>query len=365
MASSSTNLIIAAVLLVLALVGIVARKTYFYLPLRELKRRAEKHDRQAARLYRAAAYGSSLKALLWLYIGLTGAASLILLARRLPVWAGLLIVGPLLWVAFSLIPATRVTKVGAWVTRVVTPPLVWLLNYLHPWLERGSGLVEDRYLVPQHTRLFEREDLLDLITRQQHQPDNRLTDEELEIVRRALRFDDYKVSDVMTPRKKVKTILADDVIGPVLIDEIHKSGHDCALVRESKKGPFVGTLALKRLSLESSGKVSDHMEQTVYYLNENDPLGQALHAFFVTNHSQFVVINSSEEYVGVLTIEDILRQLLGHVPGDDFDQYANPMMVANRHIKSRAATDEELAEAEPKAAETNETPVKTDEEMVE
>lgn len=350
MTNPSTNLTLAVILLLLAWLGIVARKTYFYLPIRELKRRAAKHDRTADQLYRAAAYGRSLKALLWLYIGLTVSASLVLLARQFPVWASLLIVGPLLWVAFSLIPSTRTTKIGVLITRLITPFLVWLLNYLHPLLDRGTDYVERRYDATGHTKLFEREDLLELIKRQQHQPDNRLTDEELEIVRRALSFNDYKVSDVMTSRKRIKTVLAGDTIGPVLIDDIHKSGHDCALVRETRKGPIIGTLAFKRLNLQSSGHVRDHMESTVYYLHESDPLGQALHAFFVTNHAEFVVINSSEEYIGVLTIEDILRQLLGHVPGDDFDQYANPVLVAGRHVKP-----EKPAKA----------PAKTDEEMVE
>lgn len=358
---STTDLTLAVILLLMALLGIVARKTYFYLPLRELKRRAEKHDRQAARLYRAAAYGNSLRGLLWLYIGLTGAASLVLLARLLPVWASLLIVGPLLWIAFSLIPATRTTRAGILVTRLTTPPLVWLLNYLHPALDRSTEMVGQRYTGPIHTKLFEREDLLDLIKRQQHQADNRLTDEELEIIRRALKFNDRKISDVMAPRKKVKTVLAGDTIGPVLIDEIHKSGQDCALVREGRKGPFVGTLAFKRLNLESSGKVSDHMDPAVYYLHENDPLSQALHAFFVTNHSAFVVIDNSEDYVGLLTVEDLLRQLLGHLPGDDFDQYANPVLVASRHVKPEKPSKKR--DDEP--PEPDETPVKTDEEVIE
>lgn len=347
-----TNLTLAVILLLLALVGIVARKTYFYLPIRELKRRAERHDGQAAQLYRAAAYGNSLRGLLWLYIGLTGAASLILMARQFPVWLSLLIVGPLLWIAFSLIPATRTTRAGVLVTRLTTPILVWLLNYLHPLLDSGTDAIEKRYIRPEHTKLFEREDLLELIKLQHHQPDNRLTAEELEIVRRALCFGDYKVSEVMTARKKVKIILADDAIGPVLIDEIHKSGQNYALVRETRKGPFVGTLSFRRLSLKSAGKVRNLMDPTVYYLHENDSLSQALHAFFVTNHAVFVVIDSAEDYVGMLTVEDILRQLLGHVPGDDFDQYANPELVASRYVK-------------PEKDYKKDDPVKTEEEVVE
>jgi CBS domain containing-hemolysin-like protein len=351
-----TNLVSAIILLLLALMGVVIRKTYYYLPVRELKRRAEKHDKLAVQLYRAVAYGNSLRTLLWLYIGLTSAASLVLLARLLPIWASLLIVGPLLWIAFSLVPATRTTRVGARLTMFVTPLIAWLLNYLHPLLSRGAEVVEQRYTRPEHTGLYEREDLLELIERQQRQTDSRLTDEELEIVKRALSFDNYKVSDIMTPRKRIKTLLGDDTVGPILIDEVHKSGQAYALVRESGKGPFVGTLLFSRLNLSSNGQVRDVMDSTVYYLHDNDPLGQALHAFFVTNHPLFVVVDSFEEYVGVLTIAAALKQLLGHVPGDDFDQYADPAIVAARHTKTPKPEKSDKADK---------TPAKTEAEVVE
>ena len=37
------DLALAIIFLLLAIGGVVVRKTYFYIPLRELKRRAEKH----------------------------------------------------------------------------------------------------------------------------------------------------------------------------------------------------------------------------------------------------------------------------------------------------------------------------------
>ena len=348
--------ILPVVLLLLALAGVVVRKTYYALPVRELKRRAAKQDKLAVQLYRAVAYGNSLRVLLWLYIGLASAASLVLLARLLPIWVSLLIVGPLLWIAFSFVPASRTTRLGAGLTRLVTPLIAWLLNYLHPLLSRGADVVEKRYTAPDHTGLFEREDLLELVEKQQRQPDSRISDEELEIVKRALRFDDHKVRDIMTPRKRIKTVLADDTIGPILIDEVHKSGQDHVLVRESRKGEFVGTLAFKQLDIKSSGKVRDIMADTIYYLHENDPLSQALHAFFATNRSIFVVVNNFEECAGVLTIESVLKQLLGHIPGDDFDRHTDIVAVAARHTK---------ADKPEEAEETDETPVKTDDKVVE
>ncbi len=327
-----SNLVLAILFLFLAFGGVVVRKTYYYLPAYELKRRAEQNDRLASQLYRAVAYGNSLRGLLWLYIGLTTAAGLILLARSLHIWLSLLIVAPLLWIAFSFIPATHITRLDTGLTKLVTPIIARLLNYVHPLLDRSTNIVQRRYIGSEQTRLFEREDLLELIERQGFQTDNRLTDEELQIVRQALSFSDYKVSEILIPRKKIKTVLANDTVGPVLIDELHKSGQQHVLVRDKSKGQVIGTLAVGQLGLESSGKVRDLMDHTVYYLHQDDYLSDALHAFFVTNHSMFVVVNSFEEFVGIVTVGSMIHQLLGHIPGDDFDQYANLSAVAARHV---------------------------------
>ena len=347
------NFVVALALLVLALAIIVIRKTYYSVPLHELKRQAERHEPLAKVIYPAVAYGNSLRSLLWLTIGFLSAASIILLARNLPVWASLLIVGPVLWIAFSWLPASRVTRVGAWLTKLVTPSVVWLLNWLHPALSRGADAVEKRYTAAKHTGLFERADVMALIEKQQKQADNRLSAEELDIVKRALQFSDYNVGDVLTSRKEIKTVLADDVVGPILIDELHQSGQSLVLVRESKKGPVVGSLEFRRLDLHSKGHVRDVMNTVVYYLHENDSLGEALHAFFVTNHSIFVVVNSFEEYLGIITVENILHQLLGHMPGDDFDQYTDMAAVAARHTNTKKPLeiDAEIDMAEEENAE--------------
>ncbi|PIZ63281.1 hypothetical protein COY17_00990 [Candidatus Saccharibacteria bacterium CG_4_10_14_0_2_um_filter_52_9] len=346
------SLTFAIILLLLAIGGIVVRKTYYSLPTRELKRQAENNDPQAASFYRAVAYGGSLRSLLWLYIGLTSAASFILLARQLPVWASLLIVGPLLWATFSWLPATRVTAIGTKLTGFVTPLITKILSYLHPVLHR-TARVADKHVAAAHTGLFERDDLVRLIEQQQSQTDSRFSDEELEIAKRALGFADRQVGDILTSRKKIKTVMADDTIGPILIDELHKSGQGVVLVRAKAKDPIIGTLEFKRLNLESTGTVRDVMNPAVYYIHEEDSLGEALHAFFATNHPVFVVVNSFEEFVGVITIENILQELLGHVPGEEFAHHTNLEAVAGRHSKA-PETEESVAE-----------PVKADEEVIE
>ena len=325
-----TNYIIATILLLLAIAGVVVRKTYSYVPFKELKRRAEAGDPLAVDLYPTAAYRDSLKSLLWLFIVFTSACGIVLISREAPVWIAVVLVVLLIWLTYSWLPSSRLTRVGVSLTRFVNPMLLWVLGHLYPALGRSTAMVKKRYTAEKHSELFERDDLIELIEKLQVQSDSRFVDQELEIAKRALSFDDYTVSDILIPKKSVKSILADDTVGPVLIDEMHKSHQEHVMVRAFAKGDFVGTLTYKQLGLHSSGKVKDYMDANVNYIHEDERLGEALQTFFATKQSLFVVLNSAEEYVGVVTIEKILGQLLDYNPSEEFESFDNPAAVVER-----------------------------------
>jgi CBS domain containing-hemolysin-like protein len=326
-----SNLLLGIIFLALATLGVVMKKTYYFIPAKELKRRAEAQDKIAVSFYRAVAYGSSLRVMLWLYIALTAGAGLVLVAKSFSLFIGLIIVALALYVIFSVLPTMSSSRLGILVTKSATPAVAWLLNYLHPVLDRLSGKVNSFYFANPSTGIYDSSDLMDLLHRQQHQPDSRLSQEEIEIIKRAIAFSDKKVADVLIPRKQIKSILASDTIGPILIDELHKIQQSHVLVKESPKGKVVGSLAFNDLSINSKGHVSDMMNKTVYYLNQDDSLSEALHAFFTTNQAMFIVVNGFEEYVGVVTIEVIIKQLMGHIPGSDFESYTSLQAVASKH----------------------------------
>lgn len=331
--------LLAGSLLLISVVAVVVRKTYFSLPLIELRRRAQGGEEFATRIYRSATYESSLSLLLWLIVSIAAATGLVSFSHQASTWVSILAAVVFIWLAFLWLPRSRVTELGSRLTLAVSPGIAWLLNHVHSSLSFSSSIAKKRLAKP-HTGLFETNDLLELIDRQQLQSDNRLTSEELDTVKRCLHFPAQKVANVMTARKLIKIINADDTIGPILIDELHKSGQSVALVRETAKGPIIGSLQLKDLSLESTGKVRDVMEKSIRYVHENDNLSEVLQAFFVTNHTLFVVVNNAEENVGVITVQNILEQLLGHIHGDDFDQYANQASVASRHDKPKTPKPE-------------------------
>src|ERR1035437_5031591 len=314
--------LIALILLLLALLASILLKTYYLIPLKELKRRARHAEPNAKVLYRAASYGSSLKLFLWILIILTISGSFVFIAQMeapfIVFIMEVVIVAGFLFLIFTEHVSSWMKQITVW----LTPSVAWILSYLHPGLDSIVGFVHKYTHITVHTGLYEREDLMELIERQKSQPDSRLSIEELELLAHVLTFGDKTVADCMVPRKVVKTISDDESIGPVVIRELHDSGYSRFPVYKDKADNFVGTLYLRDLvELKHTGLVRDVMDKHVYYVHEEYSLEQVLHAFLVTKHHMFVAVNSFEEFVGVITIEDLIQQILGFKIVDEFDHY--------------------------------------------
>ncbi len=329
--------LILIVLALLALLTISLERTYRSVPVRELRKRAQAGDEIAVILHRAVAYGHSLRAMLWFLIGVSHAVFFLLLALYTPAWFALTVTAALIWIGFVWLPARDVTRFGQWLAAKLAPVFAWLLLYLHSPLDRAILFIKRHRPITIHTGLYDRADLLDLIDRQQFQADNRIEGTQLELAFRALTFGDQIIRNVMVPRRMVKTISADESVGPVLMSELHDSGHSRFPVKKDNKDKadsFIGVLFLRDLvGAKSGGKVSDLMRAGVVYLHEEQTLHDALQAILKTRRHLFIVVNSFEEYVGVITIEDVLEQIVGQPVMDEFDKYEDLRAVAARSAR--------------------------------
>ncbi|GAC1387409.1 MAG: hypothetical protein NVS1B7_1260 [Candidatus Saccharimonadales bacterium] len=332
---SSINIVLTVLLVMGLFLAISLQKTYAALPLRELKRRARSGDVVAACLYSAVGYGHSLRALLWFLIGLTGGGLFVSVALLLPIWAALLATSLLIWLVFVWVPSGRVTKLGDKAARAVAPFLAWLLNYLHPPIDWMSTFLRRHRPIHVHTGMYQTDDLVRLIEQQQAQTDNRIDSSGLSMARNALLFKDIIVRDVLTPKRMVTMVKADDSVGPILMTELYASGHSRFPVYEGKKDAIVGILYLRDLvTAQQSSTVKTIMQDTVCYVHEDRPISDALQAVLKTHQQLFVVVNNFEEFVGVLSVEDILEQIIGQPIIDEFDQYQNLRAVATRDAKN-------------------------------
>jgi CBS domain containing-hemolysin-like protein len=335
------------VFLAIALLAIALRKTYSVLPPKELRRRAREGDALAKGLHRAVAYGASLNVLLWAIIVLAVAASFALLASIVPSWLAFIIEVIVIGYGFIWMPRQRVSEIGVKLAEWLTPAVVWLLRHGQPALDKIVQWLRRFQPVNFHTGLYDRDDLLALLEQQKQQPDSRLSKETLELLIHSLAFGEKLVSDCLTPRRVVKSVDASDIIGPIMMKELHDSGHSRFPVWQANEENIIGTLYLRELvKSKQSGKVSGLMDKSVYFVHEDHALEQVLDAFLKTKHHLFIVVNSFEEYVGIITIEDILEQIIGAKIVDEFDQYDDLRAVASS-IAKKEHTEHKKSDQEP------------------
>jgi CBS domain containing-hemolysin-like protein len=329
------------------------RKSYYAIPLKELKRRANRHDPTAAALYRVVAYGESLDLFLWFVIAAFSAGGFVLLSEIAPGWLSFIAIVGLLWACYGLIPSSRLTPFGSRLTIFFVPMTARLLGYLQPVLNRAGRLASNRYNAPAQTGLYERADLLELIAQQMRQPDSRFSSEELIIASQILNFNDYTVHDILVDWSTVHTLAPDDVVGPVVIDEAHRSGQPLMPVVDPtiRNQQIVGMLPVQKLGLGSAGKARDLMDTTVYYLHEDDSLTEALHACYVTGQSLFVVLGSDGKDIGIVTLASLLHKMLGDLPAMSTTIYTEHQEVMRRHAAQPNVDHQPESEQNPVATE--------------
>ncbi|HET9174707.1 MAG TPA: CBS domain-containing protein [Candidatus Saccharimonadales bacterium] len=340
--------VLALVLLIFSVLGVALRKVYTYLPAKELKRQAEAGSTLGRQLWRVVSYGASLRVYLWLWIGVTAGGAFVLLARSIPWYVSVLAIAFVLWVAFAWFPARiKVSGLEARITSLLTPLLAWQLHYLHPLLDRTVVRLV-RAPGSRHTNLYDTDDLLEQLERQQTQDDNRIPPALLERARQALHAHSFRVSELMLPRQQVRMVSDSDTIGLVMLDELHATGQSSFPVRKGTSDTVIGTLYLHDLGLKTEGRVRDYMQAGVQYLHEDDSLDQALQAFYKTKQQSFMVINSFEEFVGIATLETIIRHLAGEAQADDFDQHHDIAAVAAKHAHdSEPQPEPDVHDVEP------------------
>jgi putative hemolysin len=240
---------------------------------------------------------------------------------------------------FIALPSMRLTQRSAQFAAFITPVIAWILAHSHNLLDRIVLLATRFREVPLHSRLYEKEDLLDLVHRQQDQSDNRIHQKDLDLVKRALTFDDTKAADIVQPRKQAHLVNADDSIGPVLLDQLHKQKRGSFLVYKDEKENIIGSLALSdAVTAKHGGRVFDLIRNDLIFVHEDFTARQVLDAFHKTGHHVAVVINNAEEFVGVITLDHLLQSLLGEAK-DEGIAYGDKRAVAAYKPKPPEQTD--------------------------
>lgn len=164
--------------------------------------------------------------------------------------------------------------------------------------------------------------------------DEVLNSDEKHLLAYALDFPEKPVKSVMVPKSAIHSIDKKELLGPLVLDDLHKTGHSRLPVINRDIDHVVGVLHVQdllTLDTKRSVTVEKAMEAKVYYINQEQSLEYALAAFLQTRHHLFIVINEFRETTGIVTLEDVVEALIGRKIIDEFDTHEDLRAVAERN----------------------------------
>jgi putative hemolysin len=150
--------------------------------------------------------------------------------------------------------------------------------------------------------------------------DGSITGEEKEMLSRIFTLNDKSVGDVMVPRRRLVTLRSDYTIDQAL-RTIKRTGYSRYPVRKGKSQEIIGFIHAKDLLGKKGNKKLSSMKmliRPVYFIPENKKINSQLRHFKGRRLHQAIVLNEKGEVTGLITLEDILEQMVGSIQ-DEYD----------------------------------------------
>jgi len=144
-------------------------------------------------------------------------------------------------------------------------------------------------------------------------PDYIADSDSRKIISSGIIFGKTIVKEVMTPFEEVKFIEKSEFLGPLVLDELHKLGHNKLPVVYKNFDKVVGILYLdKLLSLDVKRSLTAEkiMNTRVEYIDQNKTLREAL-AKMLNLNLNIMIVKENGKNIGIITMRDLIEFLIG------------------------------------------------------
>ena len=151
--------------------------------------------------------------------------------------------------------------------------------------------------------------------------DGELTDRESELIRSAIEFDDVEVEEVLTPRVDVVAV-ADDISISELAEAFADSGFSRLPVYHETIDNIIGVVHEKDLYAAMRKRRDPAMEDLIsstMYTTGSTQISALLRTLREQHHHLAVVVDEYGGTEGIVTLEDIIEELVGEI-WDEHDE---------------------------------------------
>jgi metal transporter CNNM len=292
------------------------------LDLADLKRKAKlgnKHARRVLPLRRN--IHLLLGSILFTNVAFVSATSLVL-GNHLNGWLAGLISTLLLVIFGEVFPQAIFSKNAlAWTGR-----FYWLLNLMRAITYPASKPLQillDHLFPRKRPGLQSRHELGLIIAEHVDDSSSELDEDEVEIMRGALQLSEKRVRDIMTDIRHTYWLTPGTELTPARIDELKAKGYSRIPVFNQQRTIVHGVMLMKDL-VDIDFDTHDYKVGD-FRLHHTAPVGSmtaldTMFRKFIAARSHLIPVEKDGKFIGIVTIEDLIEEILGHEIEDETDQ---------------------------------------------
>jgi len=201
-------------------------------------------------------------------------------------------------------------------------PLIKLMTFVTYPFSKPIQLVLDKLLGEELHSLHSRQELGLIIGEHKTSDSSELDEDEVEIIRSALLLSEKTVGEIMQPIKGVFWLPIDATLDAKTVDNITAHGYSRIPILSRDRSDCFGVLPMKDMvdidfddNPVPVASFKLHRTRTVGSRTALDTMFRR----FISLHSHLVPVEKDDVIVGIVTIEDLIEEIIGHEIADETD----------------------------------------------
>ncbi len=295
-----------------------------------LKRRAELGDKNAKKIYPLRAKGNQLLTTLLLGNVTVNTILAIFLGTIFDSVIAGFIATAIIFIFGEITPQAVFSR-HALVFGGFAAPLVRIALFVFYPVAFPIAYILDRVLGDELPRMYSKSELMHIISEHEDSEHSPIDADEERILHGALKFSHRRVSEVMTPLHVVAMFDCDQKLTQSFFEEVANLGYSRYPVYQKKRANIIGILYTKDLLVENENiaikDTEEAFDRRFMKVKNNNLLDEVLTRMLKQKRHLAIVYDTDEEAVGVITLEDIIEEIIQYEIQDEDDIGAGKEIV--------------------------------------
>lgn len=263
----------------------------------------------------------SLSAILFANVAVVSASSL-LLEHYFNGWVAGITTTLLMVIFGEVLPQAIFVKRALFFSSLFAPLIRFVSIITYP-VSKPLAMLLDKMLGHEGHHLHSRAELGMIISEHKIGDESELDEDEVEIIQSALQLSEKTIKDIMRPIKDVYWLRQNAILDDKTVDEIKSRGHSRIPVFDKDLTQCYGVLLMKDMVDvdfdENPIPVMDFRLHKTRAIGARTALDTMFHKLNVVR-SHLVPVEQNDKIIGIITVEDLIEEIIGHEIADETDR---------------------------------------------